>query len=323
MLATATHDHKRGEDTRARLAVLSEIPGEWETAITRWTRLNAIIRQDAGPDMADELMLYQTLVSAWPFGLKAEDAEGLAAYTARLEGWLEKSLREAKRHSEWAAPNEAYETAAKQFLSATLDPARPVLGEIITFAERLGAPGAINGLAQTLLRLTAPGVPDLYQGTEFWDLSLVDPDNRRPVDFAARQAALTANLAPAALLADWQSGAVKQAIIARALALRARQPALFAHGIYKKLEAEGAQASHVLAFSRGTGRSRIITVATRLGAQFVTDTPLVPAATWGDTRLPRTPGAWTEIRTGNHFSGQNMNLSAVLAQLPIALLAAA
>src|SRR6202044_1485249 len=150
-----------------------------------------------------------------------------------------KSLREAKLVSEWAAPNEDYEAACTEFLTGTLDPSRPVLAEIIAFAEKLGAPGAANGLAQTLLRLTVPGVPDLYQGTEFWDQSLVDPDNRRPVDFAQRQATLQTGTSPAEALANWRSGAVKQAIIARALALRASLPELFAQGDYVKLEASG------------------------------------------------------------------------------------
>jgi (1->4)-alpha-D-glucan 1-alpha-D-glucosylmutase len=322
LLATATHDHKRGEDTRARLAVLSEIPGEWETAITRWTRLNGIIRQEAGPAMADELMLYQMLVAAWPLGLSTEDAAGINAFAERVAAWQEKSLREAKLASEWAAPNEEYESACRNFLFATLDPARPVLAEIAAFAERLGPPGAVNGLAQTLLRLTAPGVPDLYQGAEFWDQSLVDPDNRRPVDFTARQRQLAANGAPAELLANWQSGAVKQAVIARTLALRAEWPALFAEGEYLKLEAEGEMADHILAFARRHGERITVSAVSRLSAQTAGPQPLIPPASWGDTRLILPAAGWTDALGSGNIDAQHIPAGQLFADLPIALLRA-
>lgn len=259
LLATATHDHKRGEDARARLAVLSELPAEWEAALGRWMRLNAPHKREVdgepAPDAADELMLYQTLVGAWPLGVSPDDAPALAAFRERVAGWQEKAVREAKRHSEWAAPNEAYEAACREFLAATLDFARPapVTREIAAFAARIALPGAVNALAQTLLRLTAPGVPDLYQGCEFWDFSLVDPDNRRPVDFAVRAAALDANADPVARLASWRDGRVKQALIARTLALRSRHPALFAAGDYRRLRTEGPMADHLLAFARRHG----------------------------------------------------------------------
>ncbi len=188
LLATATHDHKRGEDTRLRLAVLSGLPDDWATAVQRWMRLNAPLRRDLdgpAPDAADELMLYQTLVAAWPLGLAPDDAAGLDAFRERVGAWLQKALREAKRHSGWVAPDTEYEAAAAALLAGSLDPARPVAAEIAAMAARLAVPGALSGLSQAVLRMTAPGIPDLYQGTEFWDLSLVDPDNRRPVDFAA------------------------------------------------------------------------------------------------------------------------------------------
>ena len=320
LLATATHDHKRGEDTRARLAVLSEIPDAWETAIVRWMRLNAIIRQEVGPSPADELMLYQMLVAAWPLGLTARDDAGLEAFTRRVASWFEKAIREAKLVSEWAAPNEEYETAAKNFLVGTLDPSRPVLGEIIGFAERLGAPGALNGLAQTLLRLTAPGVPDLYQGAEFWDQSLVDPDNRRPVDFSARQMALQQGAAPVELLKTWQSGAVKQAVIARTLALRREMPTLFAAGDYTKREAEGAMAPHILAFSRSAGTSRIVVAVTRLAAKFLDDAPLLPAEAWGDTTLTLPGASWTDIFSGIRVTGATIRAESSFSVFPLALL---
>jgi (1->4)-alpha-D-glucan 1-alpha-D-glucosylmutase len=275
LLATATHDHKRGEDTRARLAVLSEVAGAWETAVARWTRLNApqkrAVEGAPAPDAADELMLYQTLVAAWPLDLSPDDAAGMDEFRDRVAAWQEKAVREAKRHSEWAAPNEAYEAACRDFLAACLDPARPagVAGEIGAFAARIAVPGAANALAQTLLRLTTPGVPDLYQGSEFWDFSLVDPDNRRPVDYAARAAALAAGGAPADLLAHWRDGRVKQAVVARALALRTRLPLLFGAGDYRPLRVEGPLAPHVLAFMRSHGGAAAIVAVLRLPAPLI------------------------------------------------------
>jgi (1->4)-alpha-D-glucan 1-alpha-D-glucosylmutase len=322
MLATATHDHKRGEDTRARLAVLSEIPEAWETAVNRWMRLNAIIRRDNAPLAADEIMLYQMLVAAWPLELSAEDAEGIEAFGKRLAAWLEKSMREAKLSSEWAEPNEQYESACQDFLRGTLDPTRPVLNEIIAFANRLGAPGAINGLAQTLLRLTAPGVPDMYQGCDFWDQSLVDPDNRRPVDFTARAAALDASVPPGELLATWQTGVVKQAIIARALSARQSNPELFANGSYRKLEAEGPAAGHVIAFTREYQGRFIVAAVSRLSAKGVTDVPLLPREFWDETFLVLPAKNMSDLLNGNAFAQERVPLGELFGELPVALLTA-
>ena len=326
LLATATHDHKRGEDTRARLAVLSEIPAEWEAALLRWTRLNAIIRRELAtgpaPSPGDEVMLYQTLVAAWPLGLTAEDTDGIAAFAERVASWQEKSIREAKLLSEWAAPNEEYEAACRQFLHQTLDASRPVLNDIIQFAGRLDLPGAINGLGQTLLRLTVPGVPDLYQGTEFWDQSLVDPDNRRPVDFSARAARLAQAENPAPALQHWRDGAVKQAILTRVLQLRAELPALFEKGDYRKLEAEGANAAHVLAFTRRYEGVSILAAVTRLSAGLLGDAelPLVPARAWGGTYLKLPAAGFTDLLTGKPIQHNRVAAGALFADLPVALL---
>lgn len=297
LLATATHDHKRGEDTRARLAVLSEIPDEWDQCLARWTRLNSTQKRQldggASPDAADELMIYQTIVAAWPLDLAADDAEGIEAYRARLSTWLEKSVREAKRESDWAAPNEAYETACQDFLSACLDITRaaPIAAELAELANRIAPAGAINSLTQTLLRLTCPGVPDLYQGTEFWDFSLVDPDNRRPVDFKARQQALRTRGMPAALLEHWRDGRVKQAVIARALSLRVRKTALFAGGSYEKLPVLGEHAANILAFQRTDDENNaIVVIVPRLAANIkLTGSLCFDPAGWQETKvqLPR------------------------------------
>ncbi len=320
LLATATHDHKRGEDSRARLAVLSEIPLEWESLVTKLFRLNAIVRQEAGPSAADELMLYQMIVAAWPLGLMAADAQGVAAYRARLSGWFEKSMREAKLVSEWAAPNAVYEAAAQKFLADVLDPGRPVLAEFAGFAERISAAGAVNGLAQTVLRLTVPGVPDLYQGAEFWDQSLVDPDNRRPVDFVARQRSLAAGRDLPGLLAAWRSGEIKQAVMARALGLRADWSEVFARGDYQKIEAAGGLAAHVLAFSRSFAGRSVIVAVTRLAAGLLEDVPLVAAERWGDTRLDLPEGAWMDVLTGLVFDGGMRPVSLLFSGLPVVIL---
>lgn len=337
LLATATHDHKRGEDTRARLAVLSEIPGEWEQALARLMRLNTGLRRDLetgpAPSPADEVMLYQMLVAAWPLDLSPDDAEGVNAYAERIAAWQEKAVREAKLVTEWAAPNEAYESAIRDFLFQTLDESRPakLADEIAGFSKRIAPAAAVNGLAQTLLRFTVPGVPDLYQGTEFWDFSLVDPDNRRPVDFDARRGALAAGSADmATLLADWRSGAVKQAVIARALALRNARPELFGQGQYLKLRVEGPAADHVVAFLRTHGDQRALVAVTRLPAKLLGDSPvpLAPTAAWRGTSvvLPRSLAAmeWQDAlgSTADPLRGARVPVAQLFARLPVALLSA-
>ncbi len=331
LLATATHDHKRGEDTRIRLAVLSEMPAEWGSALHRWTRLNGPLRRDVdghAPDAADEIMLYQTLVAAWPLDLAPDDRDGLVAFGKRVAAWLEKALREGKRRTGWAVPNEDYENACRAFLDACLDPARPIAGELATFANRLAVPGAVNGLSQTMLRLTCPGICDLYQGTEFWDFSLVDPDNRRPVDFPARQAALEAAGDAAELLPNWRDGRVKLAITARALALRAQHPGLFTVGAYVPLVAEGPAADHILAFLRQHDDAAAIVVTTRLpaGLGSLGDTPLVPASHWHGTSL-RMPRNLADASLVDHLGSASpiavtdtIPIDRLLERLPVGLL---
>ncbi|HQT84813.1 MAG: malto-oligosyltrehalose synthase [Acidiphilium sp. 37-64-53] len=329
MLATATHDHKRGEDTRIRLAVLSEIPDEWQAALARWMRLNSGLTRDldAGraPSEADEIMLYQTLIAAWPLGA-APDGSG--DFCDRVWGWWEKSIREAKLRSEWAAPDEAYEDACRQFLDGVFDTGRATatLGEIAAFARRIGPASALNGLAQTVLKYTVPGVPDLYQGTEFWDQSLVDPDNRRPVDFPARVAALSANRMPS--LDAWENGDVKQRVIARLLSCRAEHPSLFAEGGYTALDLTGTHAAHGLAFARTHGTRTLIVAVSRLAAPLLDGVPqpLIPPADWGDTALDPAalPGPWRDVLTGGTLdaTGGIIPLSTMFATLPVAVLIA-
>lgn len=290
LLATATHDHKRGEDLRARLAVLSELPEAWRQQLERWRMQNAPLRPAAGPDAADETMLYQMLVGVWPAGAELPDAAALAVLRERLAGWQVKALREAKRHSHWSEPNPEYEAACADFLAALLDLARSAdfLAGLHGFVTRIAPAGAVNGLLQTLLRLSVPGVPDLYQGCEFWDHSLVDPDNRRPVDWPARAAALAADVPDAELLADWHDGRLKQRLIARTLAVRRADPALFARGQWLALAGRGRHSAQIFAAARTLDGRCVLFAGLHLAAGLLIggERELVPpAAVWGDTML--------------------------------------
>jgi (1->4)-alpha-D-glucan 1-alpha-D-glucosylmutase len=288
LLATATHDHKRGEDTRTRLAVLSECSGWYAEQVERWRQLALPLKGDAVAISAgDELMLYQAMLGCWPFGLESETDH--KAYAQRLTQWQEKALREAKLQSSWSANNEPYERACREFLhSILLTPEGLALRQSLgATANRIAAAGALNSLAQTLLRNTVPGVPDLYQGTEYWDFSLVDPDNRRPVDFAARQQSLLEASSIASLLASWQDGRIKQTVIAKVLNLRAEHPVLFSHGQYLPLQVTGIHAEQVVAFARTLDEIRVIVIVPRLFSELLgtAQAPFINATNWGDTRV--------------------------------------
>ena len=272
MLATATHDHKRGEDVRARLAVLSEMPAQWAASVRRWLALNAPHRRAGDgpmPSPGDEAMLYQMIVAAWPTQLDMADADGLREYVERLADWQLKALREAKLATDWTAPNLEYEDAVRSFLYAIMADRDRFLAQAADFARRIGPAGAVNGLTQTLLKLTVPGVPDFFQGSEFWDQSLVDPDNRRPVDFARRVDALDAGGQPHELAAHWRDGTVKQALIQRVLALRGRLPELFARGSYRPLAVAGPLAEQIVAFLRSHADRHCLIAAPRFPAKLL------------------------------------------------------
>lgn len=343
-LTTATHDHKRGEDTRARLAVLSEIPDRWASVVTAWSKLNARHKADGahgasvaiGPEASVESMIYEALVGAWPLELAPGNAAGLNEFATRMAGWLEKALREAKLRTDWFAPNIDYERACQDFLRNVLSPdtSNRFVGELARFVDSIAPAGAINSLTQTMLRLSCPGIADLYQGTELWDFSLVDPDNRRPVDFAHRRAvlaAIDAGAPPATHLAKWQDGAVKLALIQRALALRAYRPQVFAGGEYWPLEVRGTLAQHVIAFGRLDPQSgaAVVVVATRLPGAILGShaTPLVRAADWGDTSIDVPAplrAASFDIASDTEWKPQATHaLSDLLARCPVALLSTA
>ncbi len=312
MVTTSTHDTKRSEDVRARLNVLSEIPDAWASAVETWRGIVRRRRRGAGPDGHAEYLLYQTLVGAWPINMD------------RLGPYLTKALREAKLRTSWASPDEAYEAAVIDF--ATRLVAAPAFRDSIeAFVVRILRPGRVNGLAQLLVKLTAPGVPDIYQGTELWDLSLVDPDNRRPVDLALRRrvlAELTGRDAPSPETLDArlddpnEPGAPKMAVLRAGLRVRARHAAAFGEGAsYEPLAAAGVGAGNVVAFTRS---GRVATVVPRL--------TLGLADGWGDTAVPLPAGRWRDELTGDSLTvrggakGGSVPVARLLARFPVALL---
>jgi (1->4)-alpha-D-glucan 1-alpha-D-glucosylmutase len=303
MLTTATHDHKRGEDVRARLAVLSELAEHWRDTVQQWLDVTAAARPSVIA-LDDAYMLFQTLVGAWPLGLEADDVDRIGAFGERVAGWQQKALREAKLRSSWAAPDTDYEAASREWLACLLDPERSAafLQSLTSFVARVAGAGAVNGVVQAALRCTWPGVPDLYQGAELWDLSLVDPDNRRPVDFGARQALLAGGAE------DWRDGSVKLAAIAGLLRWRRADPELFGAGAVEALAVRGARQDHVLAFRRRTDdRALLVAVMLRVAGPVVTLGEL-PALSWWDD---------TEIQVGRDWVGAASLFAAgpVFAQL--------
>lgn len=297
LLTTATHDHKRGEDTRARLAVISERSPWFAEKVHKWMTLASVLRANLddgiAPSPADEMILYQTLLGSWPPGVAIADKDAMEAYLRRLLRWQEKALREAKLRSSWSAPNSTYEAACRDFLIRLFseEAAQTLLTDIAAAAASLAPAGALNSFSQCLLRMTAPGLPDLYQGAEFWDFSLVDPDNRQPVDFAARVASLppqTTTLTIAReLIERWQDGHVKQWLIARTLSLRKSHNELFQQGDYQPLNIAGEYADSVVAFMRYYRNAYVLVIAPRLTASLLGDRtkPHIPPHLWGDTHL--------------------------------------
>jgi maltooligosyltrehalose synthase len=327
MLATATHDHKRGEDVRARLAVLSENATEWEAVLPSWiARCRPLCRQAGDallPHAGDIAMLMQTIIGAWPLDLDVNDEKGRRAFADRVARWQEKALREAKLATDWTVPNEMYESAARQLtMSLVADNALPdLLNDIAALASRISAAGAANSLAQILLKLAVPGVPDFYQGTEFWDFSLVDPDNRRPVDFNARASALGA-ASLETLVPSWRDGRIKQALIMRTLALRRACSALFAEGSYEPLEVHGACADRVIAFARRLGDQVLVAIVPRIASQLLRSEReiLFDEAAWRDTSVVGTRGSLVDLLSAGAAKGECTAVGKVLREFPVALL---
>jgi (1->4)-alpha-D-glucan 1-alpha-D-glucosylmutase len=290
--ATATHDTKRGEDSRARLYAISEMPEEWRAAVADWAGMLASHRAEietlAAPEPEMEWLFYQALAGVWPAELAIDDRAGLDALGGRMEAYMLKVVREAKVRTSWTVPATAYEEAVAGFVRGALA-TREFLADFHRRTTPLRLAGAVTSLSQLAIKLAAPGVPDIYQGTEFWDLSLVDPDNRRPVDFAARSNAL-ADIDggdPDQLMRDWPSGRAKLRLLKAGLLLRRERSDLFVEGDYLPLQVSGRLARNLIAFARRRGEEWLIAVATRfpLGLLDGTDIPRVDARRWGDTAV--------------------------------------
>ena len=339
MLGTSTHDTKRGEDTRARLAVLSEMPEEWARQVQAWSRILRARRGDvegtAPPDRNDEYLLYQLLLGAWPAELTAiesPDPEKLRSFAERIEGAMVKSLREAKLRSTWASPNTAYEEAMLGFVRDALDTARPnaFLSAFLPFQEHVARLGIRNSLVQTALKLTLPGMPDIYQGAELWDLSLVDPDNRSPVDYRTRidllqqvAALLKQNRRTAIrdMLENWRDGRVKLAVIATLLAYRREHPKMFAQGGYEPLIAIGPRADQICAFARSHEEDAIVVAAARFPGHCGAE------CDWNGTEIPWPQAVgwethWRDLLDGRVIErpGERIAIEAVMADLPVTVL---
>jgi (1->4)-alpha-D-glucan 1-alpha-D-glucosylmutase len=298
LLATSTHDTKRSEDVRTRICVLSEDTDRWGPALAEWTAMNRPAWKGRAPDSHAEYLLYQTLVGAWPIDLE------------RAWNYLLKACREAKINTSWREPDPAYEQSLKDFLTE-IYASRKFINSLDRYIEPLIRPGRINSLAQTLIKLTAPGVPDFYQGSELWDLSLVDPDNRRAVDFPVRKELLDrlVGMTAATVLQDWDSGLPKMWLIAKTLALRRAHPAWFARGSsYQPLTASGARLGHVLGFVRD---GNVLTLVPRFTYSL--------REGWGDTRITLPAGNWHHLFLDESFSGE-ISPAALFHAFPVALL---
>ena len=326
LLATSTHDTKRSEDVRARLAALSELPEEWSRAVRRWQTMNrkhrSEIEGESAPDANEEYFLYQTLLGAWP--LEGLNDENRAGFIARIQDYMVKALHEAKVNSSWLEPNAAWDEAVRAFIAAILTPGprNRFPQSLAPLAERVAQLGAINSLTQTVLKLTCPGVPDFYQGSELWDFSLVDPDNRRPVDYALRRQRLdeTMNAQPRDLLEHWRDGRIKVFAIQRLLTLRRENPAVFLEGSYAPVAGAGSFADRVVAFERRRGDDALLVIAPRHPA--LLSFPPVGAA-WLDTHIasPIPSLQWRDVFTDRRHTGELLRLGDVCADLPVAVLA--
>jgi len=315
MTATATHDTKRGEDSRARILALAEMAGEWSAALARWKLLNAphLVTGDAmrAPSAPFEYMLYQTLVGAWPLSPEPD-------FVDRIQAYALKAAREGKEQTSWLNPNPAYEDGVRDFIARILDPsvAGEFLDQLQTLARRVALLGAQNSLAQLTLKATLPGVPDFYQGTEFWDFSLVDPDNRRKVDFAARATALDALHQPdwRDLAANWRDGRIKLAWTRQLLALRAALPRVFADGSYQPLQVTGPHADRVIAFARRHDRDAVIVAVGRKLAPLTEQGRRWPNAADFDGEL-----MLDEFQIDGESPQATLPLTSLFADLPVAV----
>ena len=349
VLASSTHDSKRSEDVRARIDVLSEIPAQWRASLRRWRDWNRSKKRNvdgvSAPDRNDEYLLYQTLVGAWP--LESCDAAEWDTFVNRIQQYMFKAIREAKEHSSWANPNTAYENAVNEFIHAILGrkPKNRFLHSFEEFQSRVARIGLFNSLSQTLVKLTCPGVPDIYQGNELWNFSLVDPDNRRAVDYSRRQELLRElqNLEKEpgceprcrvrGFLNSVEDGRAKLFLISKTLNFRREHAAFFQNARYVPLMAQGVGASHLCAFTRQSERETVIVAVPRLCATLLGDKRQSPVGTdvWGQTVL-QIPGdihcpefrnvlTGETVQTHTNEGGAYLSVSDLFSNFPLALLA--
>lgn len=338
MLATSSHDNKRSEDVRARINVLSELRREWRLQVRSWTQLAEAAKQTVdgapAPSRNDEYLLYQTLIGAWP--LDEAEAAPSQEFVERIEAYMLKAVREAKQHTSWINPNEPYEQAVSDFVRQLLADEQ-FLAQFLPFQQRVARLGMLNSLSQTLLKLTVPGVPDIYQGNELWDFSLVDPDNRRPVNYAHRVALMKGLASPSPqqardLLNTLSDGRTKLAVTHYTLLARRQHETLFRDGTYLPLAISGQNADHLVAFARRRRQQIAIVLAPRLYAQLLGEQQQLPvgADVWGDTRIELDALAGV-AEINNRFTGATVVVEAeagkrfirareALADFPVALL---
>ncbi len=340
----STHDTKRSEDVRARLNVLSELPQEWSECVGRWQKLNEQFRateeDDLAPDANEEYFIYQTLLGAWP--LEESSPKDWEVFVGRIQAYVAKALHEAKVHTSWINPNESYDAAIGQFLEHILDRAQnsAFIEDFSKFQKKISYFGMLNSLSQTVLKYALPGVPDTYQGTELWDFSLVDPDNRRPVDYAKRQAMLKAldTQKPSAallheLLKTMSDGRIKLYVTMQSLRCRREHPRLFSSGEYLPLEVTGARRDNVFAFARRQAEEIALVVVPRLFTQLAKEPFALPSASaWGDTSISLAQAdpslRWRDIFSGVEISvaeteaGPSIAVGQLLTDVPFALLLA-
>jgi (1->4)-alpha-D-glucan 1-alpha-D-glucosylmutase len=316
---TSTHDTKRGEDVRARLNVLSELPKQWKDHVLRWKKLNRAAKTkidgELVPGPNEEYLLYQTLLGAWP--LEHMNEEDYARFAERIQAYMNKAVREAKEHTSWISPDLQYEEAVRQFVASLLDRSQPnaFLEDFLSFEEEIAQYGLYNSMSQLLMKLAAPGVPDFYQGTELWDFSLVDPDNRQPVDFVARMKILgelrkvteteADHLALVQeLFSQRADGRIKLYLTREALRYRREHGPLFQQGDYVPLEGVGEKADHVFTFARTLGKKSIVVVVPRFLTRVISDahTPPLGEGVWKDTWLVL-PAWREETAVRNVFTG--------------------
>jgi (1->4)-alpha-D-glucan 1-alpha-D-glucosylmutase len=335
----ATHDTKRGEDIRARINVLSEIPQEWQSRLHKWAELNNTHKVELedgvlAPDRNEEYFLYQTLVGAWPLDAKANPDSN---FVERIKTYMNKALHEAKVHTSWINPDAEYDEAVTEFINRILDSQKSekFLADLREFHQTVSHFGIFNSLAQTLIRCTAPGVPDTYQGTELWDFSLVDPDNRRPVDYEMRERLLRElderatgdrRILTRELIEQKEDGRVKLFTVSRALRFRRDHPELFSLGRYEPVMASGQKADHIFAFLRYKGEKSVLIVVPRLIVSLLSSCRMAPIGpeVWQDTQLelPKdwSGREWENIFTGERIGGDKITAASILADFPIGFL---